>query len=143
MRLATRFGLKWMVALVIATSLYACEGKVDEKAEILGIWQLHSINVNGQEIGDGKGYLEFKKDGSATSRTGPGIYDDGKFGIDPTKSQIVMKQDTSSQLYTYTMTKDSLTMKSNENGLALMLRGHKVAKLPVTPETDVMPEGMR
>ncbi|MBK9448457.1 MAG: lipocalin family protein [Bacteroidetes bacterium] len=143
MHFKTSFNSNWLVALALVMALGACKGKVDEKTELIGIWQLHSINVNGQEIGDGKGYLEFKTDGTVFNRTGPGIYDDGKYEIDPTKSQIVMKQDTSSLLYTYKMGNDSLTMKSNDNGLALMLSGHKVAKLPITPETDVMPEGMR
>lgn len=143
MRLSTRIGSNWIVALTILTLLSACKGSVDDKADIVGIWQLHSINVNGQEIGDGKGYLDFQKGGKVISRTGPGLYDEGKYEIDAAKAQIVMKQDTTSQAYTYTLSKDSLTMKSNENGLALLLRGHKVAKMPITPENDPLPEGMQ
>lgn len=138
-----RIGTKWFVALTILALLSACGSKIDDKVELVGIWQLHSINVNGQEIGDGKGYLDFQKNGTVFSRTGPNLYDEGKYEIDPSKSLIVMKQDTTSQSYTYTMTKDSLAMKSNENGLALLLRGHKVEKLPVTPDNDPMPEGMQ
>lgn len=140
MRLVSVFRSKWIAGIVIACSLSACQGSSNDKAEIVAIWQLHSINVNGMEIGDGKGYLHFKDDGNVISRTGPGLYDEGKFEINPEKKEIVMKQDTTQMKYVYTMGHDSLAMKSNDNGMTLVLRGHKVAQLPIKRVDDVPEE---
>ena len=119
-------------------AIAACGGnKIDDKSAIMAIWQLHSIMVNGMEIGDGKGFLDFKKDGSVVSRTGPGLYDEGKYELNVEAKTMTLSQDTTKLVYEYSLSLDSLVMRSNEGGRTLVLRGHKVEKLPVDPENDV------
>lgn len=126
------------IALALIALVAGCGGsRLDDKAAIVAIWQLHSINVNGMEIGDAKGFLDFKKDGSVISRTGPGLYDEGKYVIDPEARTLTLSQDTTQLIYEYALTQDSLTMRSNEGGRNLLLKGHRVDKLPVDPENDV------
>lgn len=131
----TRVGI---VALGLVLTVASCGGaKIDDKSAIMAIWQLHSIMVNGMEIGDGKGFLDFKQDGSVVSRTGPGLYDQGQYTLDPDAKTLTLSQDTTKLVYEYSLTMDSLTMRSNESGRTLILRGHRVDKLPVDPENDV------
>lgn len=142
-----RFGLNtliyWVMGLGLALSLGACKGSQDDKSAIVAIWHIRSINVNGMEIGDGKGFLDFKADGTVRSRTGPGMYDEGKYTLNPDTKVLTLKQDSSQLDYQYSLSNDSLSMRSNEGGRALLLTGVKVDKLPVDPENDPLPEGFR
>jgi hypothetical protein len=126
-----------MSGLMVVICLTACKGGSDDKKAIVAIWQIRSINVNGMEIGDGKGFLHFHEDGTVQSRTGPGLYDEGKWEIHPEQNTLVMSQDTSELKYKYALAGDSLTMQTNEGGLALLLKSYKVDKLPVDPVEDM------
>lgn len=130
---------KWarlVAGLAVLLYLVGCTGKQNDKESIVAIWQIKSINVNGMEIGDGKGFLNFHADGKVESRTGPGLYDEGNYTIDPETKTLTLGQDSTKLKYEYSLVGDSLTMRSNESGMALLLRSKKVDKLPVNVEED-------
>jgi hypothetical protein len=137
MRSGSQHLFLWITGLMVAFCLTACKGGQDDQKGIIAIWQIRSINVNGMEIGDGKGFLHFHEDGTVQSRTGPGLYDEGKWEIHPEDKTLIMKQDTSSLKYSYALAGDSLTMQTNEGGIALLLKSFKVDKLPVDPAEDM------
>ena len=132
----------WLLGFALACLIYSCGEKQDDQKAILAIWRLASINVNGQEIGDGKGYLHFKENGQVASRTGPGIYEDGKYVLNVEKKKLTMMQDSSQLNYQYELMGDSLTMRTHENGMALLLIGKKVDQLPIKREDDLPPIDM-
>ena len=78
-----------------------------------------------------------------TSRTGPGIYEDGKYVLNVEKKVLTMMQDSSKLSYQYELVGDSLTMRTNENGMALLLIGKKVDQLPIKREDDLPPAGLQ
>ncbi len=108
---------------------------LDEKKNIIGIWQLYSINANGMEIGDGKGYIKFLEDGYNETRTGPGLYEMGTWELIPGK-EIVLSDETSGAHYQYKMSEDSLLMTMNIPGHVTTFRMYKVDKYPVYPPDE-------
>lgn len=123
-----QFGALLLVALFL---LVGCEGKVDESKAILSIWTITSSTVNGIEIGDGKGWLHFKEDGTVESRTGPQLYDSGNFRIDPAAKKIEMYTDSTNQTYNYTMIGDSLIMNAKIGDMPLVLRTIRADEYPI------------
>ena len=132
-------GFSMLAATLILAS---CSSEVDESKAILSIWHIHSSTVNGIDIGDGKGWLHFKEDGTVESRTGPQMYDSGKFRIMPETKKLDMYTDTTSQTYDYVMTGDSLIMRAHIGEMALVLRTTKASEYPIK-RIDDAPENFK
>jgi hypothetical protein len=132
-----------VLAPLVLLLIVGC-GKLDEKKNIIGIWQIHSINVNGMEIGDGKGYIKFRDDGRDEVRTGVGLYEYGHWAIDTEKHEIVMSDDSSGAHYVYRMWDDSLLMTMNFPKQITALHCVKVSKEPVDPFSEgVAPDAFK
>ncbi len=132
-----------VLASVMLVLLVGC-GKIDEKKNIVGIWHLYSINVNGMEIGDGKGYIKFREDGRNEVRTGPGLYEYGYWEIFTEKKEIVLSDDTTGAHYAYKTWDDSLLMSMNFPKQVTTLHGKKVDKLPIDPASEgVSPDAFK
>lgn len=112
----------------------------DDKEAIIGIWHVTEANVSGRDIGDGKGYFHFKKDGSVVARATVGIHREGKWTMDPEKKQLKVTSELGSgRDYTYTLEGDNLTMNTTiEFSSPLVVTAHRVDQLPVTPEADTI-----
>lgn len=123
-----------MCALILAVA--GCNNGLDHKQNIIGIWRLHSIKVNGQEIGDNKGFIRFWDGGKTMVRTGISLYEMGKWEIDVEKEQIIMLRDTSRAVYQYRMWDDSLLMTRNVPKVITVLRAVKSEDYPVDPASE-------
>ena len=130
----------WVVVITLVLLAASCSS-LDHKKHIIGIWTLTSINVNGMEIGDGKGFIKFWQDGRTGVRSGPGLYEFGKFEIYPEKDELVLKNDSSELRYVYRMSEDSLIMTRNAPNRITVFRMIKSEKLPMDPTTEgVLPD---
>jgi hypothetical protein len=133
MRLSNTKSFIALLAMVFA--LASC-GKIDEKKQLIGIWKLAHLNINGMEVTDGKGFIEFKEDGRNIVRTAPGRYEFGKWEINPEIKEIIMNDERSGAHYKYEMAGDSLTMTMNIPSRVTTLRLQKTDKYPIDPAAE-------
>jgi hypothetical protein len=136
MRLNSSFFKALPAALIVAFVASGC-GKKNDKEAIVGIWQMKDCRVNGNEIGDGKGYMHFRADDSVFTRTGPGMLSGGKYSISPEEKKIFMLRGTNKVPYSYEWVGDTLVMRTATDAPnKLEMRTFKVDKLPVEPGSE-------
>lgn len=128
----------FIFAVVIFTG---CSTKSDQE-NIIGIWRVNSSLVEGREVGDGKGWFEFKSDGTVDTRPRPGKYDTGNYKIDSEKKVLSLFSDAGGMDYTYSMEGDKMQLNvvmSNE--MKLEIKCEKVDEYPITKENDAPDSG--
>jgi hypothetical protein len=120
-----------LLALVIASC-----SKTDDRKNLIGIWRLAHLNVNGMEVSDGKGFVEFKEDGRNIVRIAPYRYEWGNWEMKVDSALILMKDERSAAPYNYQMMGDSLVMTLKLPNRISTLRLVKTDKYPIDPETE-------
>lgn len=112
----------------------------DDSKGILGIWRVNSSQVDGREIGDGKGWFDFKADGTVDTRPRPGAYDSGNYEIVQKEGIIKLFSGSGSMNYGYKLEGDKLEMSSKlPTGASLLLSCERVDDYPITKENDIDP----
>jgi hypothetical protein len=120
----------------VAALLLGC-GPKDDNSNLLGIWRIYSSKVNNVEIGDGKGWLDFKEGGKVDARTGPGMYDSGNnYALKIDTKTLELFTDSTKQTYSYKMNGDSMTMTAMLENMPLFLGLVKVEEYPMTPDKE-------
>ena len=121
--------------------LSGCDAKDDEKG-IVGIWRVKMSAISGRDVGDGKGWFDFKADGTVDTRPRPGAYDSGNYKLIPEKSTLKLFGKQGGIDYTYELEGDALKLSTTlPNGAALLIECERVNDYPITKENDIVPQG--
>lgn len=132
----------FLPALLIALSILSGCSTMDDKEAIIGIWRVNSSKVEGREIGDAKGWFEFKADGTVDTRPRPGKYDSGNYKLDTEKKILSLYSDAGGLDYNYILDGDKLELNAiMSNEMKLILLCEKVDDYPITKENDALEDG--
>jgi hypothetical protein len=132
----------FLPAMIIALSIFSGCSTMDDKENILGIWRVNSSMVEGREIGDAKGWFEFKSDGTVDTRPRPGKYDTGNYKLDTEKHKLSLFSEAGGMDYDYKMDGNKMELSAvMPNDMKLLLKCEKVDAYPITKENDTPEEG--
>lgn len=114
-----------------------CKRK-DDKADIVGIWQIMYNTIAGRHMDDGKGWFEFKADGKVDTRPRPGGYESGEYILDPEKGTMILRGADGELTYNYKLDGDTLYLdaKIPGSGFDLKVKCKRVDKHPITADQE-------
>lgn len=141
-----RFGWRLLVfgAVVVAS---CSQQQADDRPRIVGLWGMGYISSNGMKASEGREWFEFREDGTLSSRSSPGYYQEGFWRLDQGNGKLTLGEPgIDSLVYDYHFQGDSLILESVMEALQHRV-GICLVRIPKKPiemaeELAIMPSSV-